>query len=118
MKLDKFVEESIKQVISGVDAAKKYGDAHNAQVNPASASFSTKSETIVYCSNTGVPIQQIEFDVAVTVTKVTSSTEESGSNVGEVSVAGNTSSTGSENSSVSRIKFTIPVLLPLSGRRK
>ncbi len=118
MKLDKFVEESIKQVIAGVDAAKKYGDTHNAQVNPASASFSSQSETVVYCSNTGVPIQQIEFDVAVTVTKGSSSTDDSEANVGEVSVAGNASTTESKDSSVSRIKFTIPVLLPLAGRRE
>ena len=118
MKLDKFVEESIKQVIAGVDAAKKYGDTHNALVNPASATFSSKNETVVYCLNTGVPIQQIVFDVAVTITKGSSTTDDTEATVGEVSVAGNTNATESKNSSVSRIKFTIPVLLPLAGHRE
>jgi len=43
MKLDKYVEETIKQVISGIGAAKEYGDRNNAQVNPASAHFTPKT---------------------------------------------------------------------------
>lgn len=39
MKLDKYVEETIKQIITGISAAKEFGDQNGAKVNPASATF-------------------------------------------------------------------------------
>jgi hypothetical protein len=119
MKLDKYVEETIKQVITGIGAAKSFGEQHNAQVNPASASFSpTNSTNIIYCTETGVPIQEIKFDIAVSVTEGSTETDAPEITVGSATVAGNSSTTETSNSSVNRIQFSIPVLLPLSGQRR
>jgi hypothetical protein len=119
MKLDKYVEETIKQVITGIGAAKSFGEQHNAHVNPASASFSSGSNTsVIYCSNTGVPIQEIKFDIVVSVNEGSTETEAPEITVGSATVAGHNSTTETSNSSVNRIQFSIPVLLPISGRRE
>lgn len=118
MKLDKYVEETIKQVISGIAAAKEYGDRNNAQVNPASAAFQSQNSTVIYCSKTGVPIQEIEFDVAVSVSEGNSTTDAPEITVGSSALSGSEKTTETTNSSTNRIKFTIPVLLPMSGSRR
>ncbi len=118
MKLDKFVEETIKQVITGIGAAKSFGEQHNAQVNPASATFSSGNASVIYCSNTGVPIQEIRFDIAVSVSESNAETEAPEITVGSTTVTGNNSTAETSNSSVNRIQFSIPVLLPISGRRR
>ena len=118
MKLDQYVEETIKQVISGIGAAKEYGDKNNAQVNPASATFRSENSTIIYCAATGVPIQQIEFDIVVSVTDGNSTTESPEITVGAVSSSQGSQTSETTNSSTNRIKFSIPVLLPMSGERR
>lgn len=118
MKLDKYVEETIKQVISGIGAAKEYGDRNNAQVNPASATCHSKNSTVIFCSETGVLIQEIEFDIAVSVSEGNSTSDAPEITVGSSTMSGNAQTTEKTNSSTNRIKFTIPVLLPLSGSRR
>ena len=111
MKLDKFVSETIKQVIQGVDSAQKYSNQHRAKVNPVTARFNSKTEGQTYCVQTGVPLQKIKFDVAVTVTKEQVSSNNGGS-IGSISVSSE-SSNNSHNSSISRIQFEVPILLPM-----
>ncbi|EKO3860424.1 MULTISPECIES: hypothetical protein [Vibrio harveyi group] len=113
MKLDKYVEETIKQVISGVQAAKTFGDQNGAKVNPATATFKSENSTIIYCYETGVPIQEISFDVAVSVSESSSEQSTPEITVGSITTAGS-GMTDSQSSSLNRIKFSIPVLLPVS----
>jgi hypothetical protein len=114
MKLDKYVEETIKQVITGIGAAKSFGEQHNARVNPASATFVSGNTSVIFCSDTGVPIQEIKFDIAVSVNEGSTETEAPEITVGSTTVAGHNSTTETSNSSVNRIQFSIPVLLPIS----
>jgi len=115
MKLDDFVSETLKQIIKGVVAAQEFGNSQNAKVNPISARFHS-SEGQSYCHDTSVPLQHVVFDVAVTISEEQSSSEESTS-IGSISVSpANSSST--QNSSISRIKFEVPVLLPTTGKEK
>jgi len=117
MKLDKYVEETIKQIITGISAAKEFGDQNGAKVNPASATFNHQNATNIFCSNTGVPIQKIDFDIVVSVSEGNSSTDSPEITVGSSTISGNTQTSETTNSSTNRIKFSIPVLLPLSGKR-
>jgi hypothetical protein len=59
-----------------------------------------------------VPLQEVEFDVAVTVAE-SSTANDDDQKVGEISVTSSNQMT-SQNSSESRIKFKVPVLLPHS----
>ena len=115
MKLDDFVSETLKQIIKGVVAAQEYGNTQNAKVNPITARFHSNTEGHAYCRETGVPLQKVEFDVAVTVAEEQTSANDGGS-VGSISVS-SASSNSSQNSSVSRIQFEVPVLLPITGKQ-
>lgn len=114
MKLDDFVSETLKQIIKGVVAAQEFGNTQNAMVNPISARFHGSTEGQAYCSETGVPLQHVTFDVAVTIAEEHTTTEE-GNTVGSISVSP-ASSNSTQNSSISRIKFDVPVLLPTTGK--
>lgn len=118
MKLDKYVEETLKQIITGISAAKKFGDQNGAKVNPASATFNYQNSTNIYCLNTGVPIQQIDFDIVVSVSEGNSTTDSPEITVGSSTISGNAQASETTNSSTNRIKFSIPILLPLSGTRE
>ena len=108
MNLDDFVSETLKQIIKGVVAAQEFGDSHNAKVNPITARFHSSTEGQAFCQETGVPLQHVAFE------EQTSSGEES--TIGSISVSPVSANT-TQNSSVSRIKFDVPVLLPTTGEQ-
>lgn len=112
MKLDDFVAETLKQIIKGVSVAQEYSESQNAKINPDSTRLNVNAIGHLICSDTGVPIQNVEFDVAISVTEGHSS-EEATISVGEVSVSPNDNKS-LENRSVSSIRFEVPIRLPLS----
>lgn len=112
MQLENFVSQTLKQIIDGVSSAQTYSETKNAKINPSTARMDGKATDYSYCMETYVPLQGVEFDVAVTV-KEASSTSDGGDNIGEISVT-SASQESNQNSSVSRIKFKVPILLPLS----
>ncbi|EGQ9330243.1 hypothetical protein [Vibrio vulnificus] len=110
MKLDQYVEETIKQIIDGVNSASEYANRNGALVNPKAVGGATAR--LFVKGATSVPVHEIDFDVAVSVS-------ESNNNAApEITVGSITqSSTGASSdsqSSISRIKFTIPVALPIA----
>ncbi|WP_351189333.1 hypothetical protein [Shewanella sp. TB4-MNA-CIBAN-0142] len=112
MQLDEFVSQTLKQVIDGVSDAQKYGALRNANINPSSARMDSKAAGYIFCAQTGVPLQEVEFDIAVTVSE-SNTTSDGDKSIGAISVtAANQAS--NQNSSVSRIKFKVPILLPNS----
>lgn len=110
MKLDDFVSQTLKQIIDGVIIAQDYGRLKRANINPSSARFHSKTEGLIFCQETGIPLQNVEFDVAVTVAESQSNSSGNPS-VGAISVT-SSNEAATQNSSVSRIKFKVPVLLP------
>lgn len=115
MKLDDFVAETLKQIIKGVVAAQEFGNSQNAKVNPITARIHASTEGHAFCNETGVPLQHVAFDVAVTVSEEQLSSGEH-TTIGSISVSPvNSSST--QNSSINRIKFEVPVLLPTTGKQ-
>ena len=110
MKLDEFVSQTLKQVIDGVSDAQQYGKSKNANINPSSARMDNKAAEYSFCLKTGIPLQDVEFDVAVTVSEF-STTSDEGGNVGAISVT-SLNQSSNQSGSVSRIKFKVPILLP------
>jgi len=115
MNLDDFVSETLKQIIKGVVVAQEFGNTCNTKVNPITARFGSSTGGLAYCHETGVPLQHVEFDVAVTVSEEKSTSEE-GVVMGSISISPANSST-TQSSSISRIKFQVPILLPTSGKQ-
>jgi hypothetical protein len=107
MELKEFIQKSIIEIIDGVTGAQNYAKDKGARVNPVNiASGNTK----VWDSN-GLIGQSVEFDVAVIVNESSEGKINAGINVWGIG-AGGQQSNGQENSTTSRIKFSIPLFSP------
>ena len=114
MELDEFVAKTLEQIIKGVAGAQdavRRRDA-NAVINPSVGSALPPDRLD---EGTGTLVQEVSFDVAVTVSE--SGKSGAGLQVGAFGVGGKMGG-GSKRarSEVSRIKFMIPVVLP-EGKR-
>ena len=112
MKLEDFISESITQIISGVLKAQEYAATNNASINPISLQQSKSSGDSFYDSRTLRPAQVIDFDISVT-------TQEEGQVSGKAGVfvsvlkLGAEAKEGVSNQISNRIKFSIPIMLPI-----
>lgn len=118
MKIDEFIAVSLKEIAEGVRQAQT--DAI-AIVNPGildevDQPASGRSDKFLIANKTmGRLAQVVDFDLAVTVSE--ESTRESGAGLMVVGIGGGMKEKKNiSTSSVSRIKFSIPVVLPLDER--
>ena len=104
MELQDFIDETLKQIISGVRSAQESAIELGAKVNPRGGSV--------------VEMRSVHFDIAVSTSE---GTEKKG---GIVVVVGPVGSVGSQDqsdvvsSSMSRIKFSVPVKLPAQPKAR
>jgi hypothetical protein len=103
MNLEDFVKESLAQIFRGVKGAAAVALATGAAIDPRQYGTVTRTDDV------GRTIQNIAFDVAVTVTETDD--VKGGISVMGIGVKGTTSEL---SSTVSRIKFRVPVTLPTS----
>lgn len=112
MELRDFVAESLKQVVDGVINAQEYSKQKGASINPNGL---IKHPSTGYIASPGthqLPIPQvIEFDVAVTVSEGSEAKAGIGVFGGAIGI-GTQAKIEDGNMTVSRIKFSIPVLFP------
>lgn len=99
MDVKEFVSNTLKQIIDGVVDAQRHADQNNAVVAP-------------YHDYR----KAIGFDIAVTVVEGKETEGKAGISVWSIG-AGVTGKSESSNSTVSRIKFEIPVELPKGSER-
>lgn len=108
--LSDFVEQALVAIVNGVKSAAEQVEELGGVVNPTvwedNPSDQDYPKRILIAK-----LQQVEFDIAVTSSGKKSAKGGGGFSVGVVSVAGGGDSV-SENSKVSRIKFSVPVGLP------
>lgn len=110
MQLDEFVKTSLEQLIGGVAEAQKSATDSGATINPG---FRTPKSGEV--ASNGSVIREVEFDVVVTVSEETGS--KAGLRVGLAGIgAGLEGKSGRGESAVSRIRFSVPVVLPVPPR--
>jgi hypothetical protein len=114
MNLEEFISQSLSQIAKGIEKANDELSESQALVCPQGVTgikSESKYGTLKVDQDTYLKVNEISFDVAVTVT----SGSESGGNLG-ISVSGfSIGAKGKENqadSSQSRIKFSIPMVLP------
>ena len=111
MKLKDFIAESLNEIIDGVIEAQKHYSANGGVIN----SPDVIGPSVGTDRHTGVVAQLVDFDVAVTAAEETETKGGIGVFVGPIGL-GSQGKSDSANSSVSRIKFSIPVILP-KGKR-
>ena len=117
MKLQEFVSETLKEIIAGVKEAQKYAASESTLVNPELlATGGTKSGTY-QTAYMGQPPAYVEFDVAVTSTE--GSATEAGAGIFVAGFGlGAKGKSDESSSSLSRIKFSVPVGLPIQRPQK
>jgi hypothetical protein len=118
MDLKAFIAESIRQIIAGVEEAQNQASEGGALVNPGNHHFEnpdTKRIVVVVPGrgNDRRPVQVVEFDVAVVVTRESQTKAEGGVGIVSVVSVGGSHEAGITRETTSRLKFDVPIVLPL-----
>lgn len=113
MQLCDFVAETLRQVMRGVKAGQAYCAETGGAVHPSSVTCSTANPHELFHPELGVVVKQVEFDVAVTATQDTQTN-------GVVAVVhpGARGQAAKNTESISRVRFSVPVILPVSEEAK
>lgn len=109
MKLSKFVEETLTQIVDGVADAIEKAEERGAMVNPQPTSISGVS------THRGQPIRTVSFDVALSISEESGGQAGVGVFAGAFGLGGRSEASRSE-SSLSRVQFEVPVALPLGKK--
>ena len=111
MDLQEFIATTLRQIIDGVMEAQAYGKPKGAYVNKCNLS-TLENPGKVYSTNFRHEVEHaIDFDVAVTVAKSSEKGAKAGIKLAVFSA--NAGGTGSSvNTTVSRIRFKVGVVLP------
>jgi hypothetical protein len=106
------VSETLKEIVAGVKEAQTYAEGVGATVNPAVNVQHTPPGRYDPQRTGGLAaIQQVDFDVAVSSTDATQTQAGAGIFVAALGL-GVKDKSDTTNSSVSRIKFSVPIVLP------
>jgi len=119
MNLQDFITESLVQIALGIEGAAERLKGTKALVNPRNVSTETNVHTGIYGfvdteQHYFKAVQKIEFDVAVTAASGTATKGGVGIMVGMIGL-GTQGQSEAQDSSVSRIKFVIPMVLPMEN---
>lgn len=120
MELREFVKDSVVQIILAIEDANRELEGHNAVVSPR-CHFDTNGKYLADSDERSVLTEAFEFDVAITADSKTEAGGKGGIKVMGFIDAGGGASHEIKNSSVSHLKFRVPVLLPpndLKGLQK
>jgi hypothetical protein len=111
MNLKTFVAETLKEIIDGVVEAGQYYVGKGGEVNSLHIVYRNSEGSQLMDRRNGQIAQMVEFDVALTAAEGTETKGGIGVFAGAVGL-GSQGKSDSSNSSVSRVKFSVPILLP------
>ena len=114
MNLQEFIAESLLQIINGVKEAQTGSADTGAHINPAGLIMPQEKISAPYHPNEDTYSSYIEFDVAITVTEGAERKGGIGVAAGIFAIGGQ-GKTETQSGTISRIKFSVPVMLP-SGK--
>jgi hypothetical protein len=116
MRLQEFVSQAVKEIIAGVQEAQTYAATTGARINPAlHYGAADKGPYALGTDDEPRPIRDVEFDVGVTSTDA-SETQAGADVFVAVLGIGARGRSDTSNGCVSRIKFSVPIVLPIQGR--
>ena len=114
MQLDEFITETLKSIIKGIKDSQDFAKDNGSIVNPLKNRYSEGTHIKVGNRDEGTVVSHIEFDIAVTASTKQESGVSGGINVLSLNIGGKTSEI-ENNQTISRIKFSLEVLLPSSN---
>ncbi len=111
MTLENFIAETIAQIIKGTKQAQIVAKEQNAIVSPKPPvkSASTSSDTWKAINDMA---RMVEFDVALTVSQSAAKGATGGALISVIGIKADAASSA-QNTTVSRVRFSIPVVLPV-----
>jgi hypothetical protein len=111
MNLRDFISETLTQIAEGVKDAQGKSSTHGSRINPklTTAAHNAIQHGLMFAS--GSATQLVHFDVALTAIEGTGTKGGIGVFAGAVSL-GASGQSKTENASVSRVQFVVPVVLP------
>jgi hypothetical protein len=112
MKLEDFITSTLKDVINGVKGAQKHAEECGGAINPKGLQYLTGSSGTIQHKETSRIGTDIEFDIEVLVTKQKGSKGKLSVSIPTVVDAGVGGQSGTENRSINRVKFKVPVIFP------
>ena len=109
MDLKEFTKETLLQIVQGVNEANSELEQQNAYI----PNRTVKTETRVFVDNERyqADVIEVDFDVAVTATESEGTRGGGGIKVAQIIHGGIEASSNSENQSISRVKYKIPLVL-------
>lgn len=114
MDLKEFVSQTLMQIAAGVKNAQADVTSLGGEINPHINTSIAELGKQGFLWAGGRLAQVVQFDVALTVAEGAGTKGGIGVFVGAVSL-GSAGESKSENTSVSRVKFSVPLVLPRSG---
>jgi len=108
MELKQFVKATLEQIVEGAVLAQEAIGEHGGVINPSSVRYKKDGEWNVY--DHAMP-QDVVFDVGLTSSDKSGSSEGIGVFLGSISL-GKKNDSGAEHVAVSKVQFTIPLVLP------
>lgn len=108
MELKEFIKTTLEQIVEGAASAQEVIKKRGGTVNPANMSFQKDGAWNNY--NHPIP-QEVIFDVGLTSTDKSGSTEGIGVFLGSISL-GKKNDIGVEQVAITKVKFSIPLILP------
>lgn len=124
MELKIFIATTLAAIVEGVVEAQKRVQPHGAHVNPGGLMRTTKSISpdALWDNRTNNMARVVSFDVALTEEESASTGAKAGVEVLSVVKLGAGGASENKESTVSRVQFSIPLLLPhgevLEGARQ
>ena len=111
MELKDFVRDTLSQLVEGVCAAQKIAGEKGAFVMPDAFGGVHSGTSLTILRETGGIVTSVEFDVALTTGSSSETRGGIGVFLGSVGL-GSQGRSSAEASSLSRIKFQVPIVLP------
>ncbi|MDC1812323.1 hypothetical protein POZ03_17825 [Bacteroides uniformis] len=121
MELKEFIKESLSQIIDAViETQDKYKET-NVLICPDDIqgkdnNLHIDNENLYQCYSRYTRVQNIEMDIAISVTEKEGN--KSGIGIAKIINAGISSENAQQNESISKIKFSIPIVLPTTNTQK
>ena len=112
MELKEFVKVTLEQIVEGAALAQQSIKAKGGIVNPSNMSFQKDGAWNNYSH--AMP-QEVVFDVGLTSIDKSGSTEGIGVFLGSISL-GKKNDLGAEQVAVTKVRFTVPLVLPPGDR--
>jgi hypothetical protein len=113
MDLSEFVSQALTQIATGVSGAQESVSTLKGEVSPKVATnYESASRLGLVHTDNGPMATIVQFDVALTVTQGTGTKGGIGVIAGAFTL-GTSGESSAENTSVSRVKFSAPMVLPV-----